>query len=75
VNQPDGKPICFLIGIVSVMTRPFPVRCDKSPPGATNVGWGRSVRQLLDSRQGTHIYGLKHGRRAGEGRKSFNINL
>ena len=35
------QAVSFFARFVSVMTRPSPVRCDKSPSGATNVGWGR----------------------------------
>ena len=43
VDAPNqgGKPICFLVEIVSVMARRPAVRCGKSPAGASNVGRGR----------------------------------
>jgi hypothetical protein len=45
MHQPGGKPICFLLGIVSVMTRPWPVRCGKSRPVVSK----RRVGALLDA--------------------------
>ena len=50
MHQADGKAVCFLIGIVSVMTRPYPVRCGKSPPVVSNGGSGRlTIRPIIES--------------------------
>jgi hypothetical protein len=54
-NQ-GGKPICFLLEIVSVMTRLAPVRCGKSRPVVSK----RGVGALYDAR---YVFGALYDAR------------
>jgi hypothetical protein len=46
MHQPGGKPSNFLVGVLSVMTRPAPVRCGKSPPGVFDTSGGGAQHAL-----------------------------